>query len=109
MVRVVLPEPKSPGVLYHTHRSERLMTMPLPCLSSIRGDKHLLGGGPASNEDKQGDELGTYVVLLRTALTEHGMTYGPRGLGLRSLGSSRGSHVPKGEDENVVRRAKPGR
>jgi len=64
------------------------MTMPLPCVSSTRGDTHLLGGGPASNEDTQGDELGTYVVLFRTALTEHGMTYGPRGLGLRSLRSS---------------------
>jgi hypothetical protein len=45
-------------------------------------------GRTRSNEDKQGDELGTYVVLLRTALTEHGMAYGPRGLGLRSLRSS---------------------
>ncbi len=45
MVKAGLPEPKSPGVPYHTHRSERLMTMPLPCVSSIRGDQHLLGGG----------------------------------------------------------------
>src|SRR5712691_11631709 len=96
MVKAGLPEPKSPGVPYHTHRSERLMTMPLPCLSSSRCNEHLLGSGPASNEDKQGDELGTYVALSRTALTEHGMTYGPRGLELRSLGSSRGSHVPPG-------------
>jgi len=66
-------------------------------------------GRTRSNEDKQGDELGTYVALIRTALTEHGMTYSPRGPGLRSLGSSRGSHAPKGEDEKVVRRAKPGR
>src|SRR5712671_1274349 len=66
-------------------------------------------GRTRSNEDTQGDELGTYVVLLCTALTEHGMTYGPRGLGLRSLGSSRGSHAPNGEDEKVVHRAKPGR
>ena len=49
-----------------------------------------------SNEDKQGDELGTYVVLVRTAVTEHGITYGSRGLGLRSLGSSRGRHAPPG-------------
>jgi hypothetical protein len=73
MVKAGLPEPKFPGVPYHTHRLERLMTMPLPCLSSSLGDTHLLGNGPASNEDTQGDELGTYVVLLRTALTEHGM------------------------------------
>jgi hypothetical protein len=66
-------------------------------------------GRTKSNEDKQGDELGTYVVLSRTALTEHGMTYSPRGLGLRSLDSSRGSHAPKGEDGKVVHRAKPGR
>src|SRR6266705_382842 len=49
-----------------------------------------------SNEDQQGDELGTYVALLRTAVTEHGITYGPRGLELRSLGSSRGRHAPPG-------------
>jgi hypothetical protein len=73
MVKAGLPEPKSPEVPYHTHRSERLMTMPLPCLSSTLGDEHLLGSGPASNEDKQGDELGTYVALLCTTLTEHGM------------------------------------
>ena len=44
-VKAGLPEPKSPGVPYHTHRSERVMTMPPPCLSSSVGDKHLLGGG----------------------------------------------------------------
>src|SRR5215813_1368961 len=51
-------------------------------------------GRTRSNEDKQGDELGTYVVLLCTAVTEHGMTYRPRGPGSRSLDSSRGSHAP---------------
>jgi hypothetical protein len=45
MVKAGLPEPKSPGVLYHTHRSARWMTMPLSCLSSTAGDKHLLGRG----------------------------------------------------------------
>jgi hypothetical protein len=49
-----------------------------------------------SNEDMEGDELGTYVVLERTVMTEQGTAYSPRGPGSRSLGSTRGSDDPPG-------------
>jgi len=48
------------------------------------------------NECIQGHEWGAYVVLVRSAVTEHGMAYGPRGLGSRSANSSRGGDVPPG-------------
>jgi hypothetical protein len=38
-----------------------------------------------------------------------GCAFCPRGPGSRSLDRSRGSHAPKGADEKVVHRAKPGR
>ena len=35
-------------------------------------------------------------MLVRSSVTEHGMAYGPRGLGSRSSNSSRGSDAPPG-------------
>ena len=67
MVKAGLPEPKSPGVPYHTHRSERLMTMPLPCLSSSLGDTHLLGSGRGPMRTSKGMNwapTSRYYVLL---------------------------------------------
>ena len=48
------------------------------------------------HERIQGHGWGAYVVLARSSVTEHGMAYGPRGLGSRSRHSSRGSHAPPG-------------
>jgi hypothetical protein len=48
------------------------------------------------SERIQGHEWGAYVVLVRSSVTEHGMAYGPRGLGSRSANSTRGSHAPPG-------------
>ena len=48
------------------------------------------------SERIQGHVWGAYVALVRSSVTEHGMAYGPRGLGSRSRHSSRGRHVPPG-------------
>jgi len=48
------------------------------------------------SERIEGQEWGAYVVLGRSAVTEHGMAYGPRGLGSRSAKSSRGRDAPPG-------------
>src|SRR5262249_20646113 len=56
----------------------------------------LPGGGRGPMRTSKGISSSTYVALVRTALTEHGMAYGPRGLRPRSLDSSRGSHAPPG-------------
>src|SRR5713101_2395795 len=55
-----------------------------------------LGRWPMASEAIQGDECGAYVALQRFSVTEHGMAYGPRGLGSRSRGNSRGSNAPPG-------------
>src|SRR6266446_4445104 len=48
------------------------------------------------NERIQGHEWGTYVALVRSFVTEHGMAYGARALGSRSAHSTRGGDVPPG-------------
>ena len=48
------------------------------------------------SERIEGHEWGAYVVLAGSSVTEHGMAYGPRGLGLRSANSSRGCDAPPG-------------
>jgi hypothetical protein len=55
-----------------------------------------LARGAMRNERIEGHEWGAYVVLVRSSVTEHGMAYGPRGLGSRSANSSRGRDAPPG-------------
>jgi hypothetical protein len=48
------------------------------------------------NEHIEGHEWGTYVALVRSTVTEHGMAYRARARRSRSANSTRGGHVPPG-------------
>ena len=48
------------------------------------------------SEGIQGDEWGAYVVLVRFAVTEHGMACRTRVPRSRSAKSTRGNHAPPG-------------
>ena len=55
---------------------------------------------PMPSEGIQGDEWGAYVVLVRFAVTEHGMAYRTRVPRSRSANSTRGRHAPPGARES---------
>jgi hypothetical protein len=95
MVKAGLPESQSPGVEPHTRRYHICYRRPRE--SRVRLSLVIRPAcGPMPSEGIEGDEWGTYGVLERSAVTEHGMAYGPRGLGSRSSNSSRGRDVPPG-------------
>jgi hypothetical protein len=83
---VVEPHTRRDHACYRRHREPSVRLSPV-----VR-----LARWTMRSERIQGHEWGAYVVLGRSAVTEHGMAYGPRGLGLRSASSSRGSDVPPG-------------
>src|SRR5262245_57228167 len=88
-------EPQCPGVQPHTrrdHACSRRHREPSDRLSPVGR----LARWTMRSERIEGHEWGAYVVLGRSAVTEHGMAYGPRGLGSRSANSSRGRDVPPG-------------
>src|SRR5215475_475550 len=95
MAKAALPESQCPGVEPHTrrdHACSRRHREPTVRLSPVVR----LARWPMRSERIQGHEWGAYVVLVRSAVTEHGMAYGLRGLGSRSANSSRGGDVPPG-------------
>jgi hypothetical protein len=48
------------------------------------------------SERIEGHEWGTYVALVRSSVTEHGMAYRARAQGSRSANSTRGGNVSPG-------------
>jgi hypothetical protein len=95
MAKGEFPESQCPGVEPHTrrdHACSRRHREPAVRLSPLGR----LARWPMRNECIQGHEWGAYVVLGRSSVMEHGMAYGPRGLGSRSANSSRGRNVPPG-------------
>jgi hypothetical protein len=82
----VEPHPRRYHACYRRHREPSVRLSPVGRLARWT----------MRNECIQGHEWGAYVVLGRSAVTEHGMAYSPRGLGSRSANSSRGRDVPPG-------------